>query len=128
MWLNPKKNLRTNLLTISDEICDGSLITENKMIADHFNNFFSNFKLPDQVNDSDSMIYVSDVFCKLKNENILKCPKTQFSFHHTNVDEVSKFIKMLSSSSNPGYGDISVKILKSCCAIIAPVLMKIFNS
>ena len=74
------------------------------------------------------MIYVSDIFRKLNNENILKCPKTQFSFHHANVDEVSKFIKMLSSSSSPGNCDISIKILKSCCAIIAPVLMKIFNS
>jgi hypothetical protein len=107
---------------------DGSLVSENKLIVDQFNKFFGNFKLPSQINDSDSKNYVSEIFRKLKDENILKCPEKQFSFHLTNDNEVLKYIKLLSPSSSPGNCDISVKILKACCFEIAPALVKIFNS
>ena len=64
----------------------------------------------------------------MKDENILKCPEKQFSFHLTNDEEVLKYIKLLSPSSSPGNCDISVKILKACCFEIAPALVKILNS
>ena len=76
----------------------------------------------------DSKAFVSEIFRKLKNDNILKCPETQFSFNLTNDEEVLKYINMLSSSSSHGKCDISVKILKSCCVEIAPSLAKKFNT
>ena len=70
------------------------MVSENKLIADQFNKFFVNFKLPNQVNDLDSTAFVSEIFRKLKNDNILKCPETQFSFYLTNDEEVLKTIKL----------------------------------
>ena len=77
---------------------DSSLVSENKLLVDHFNKFFGNFKLLFQINDSDSKNYVSEIFRKLKDENILKCPEKQFSFHLTYDNEVLKYIKLLSPS------------------------------
>ena len=105
-----------------------SIVSENKLIVYQFNKFFGNFKLPDQVNDLDSKAIVSEIFRKLKNDNILKCPETKFSFQLYNDEEMLKYLKLSSPSSSPGNCDISVKTLKSCCVEIAPSLEKKFKT
>ena len=105
---------------------DGVELHEDQQIADEFNKFFGSFSLPKDVSDDDSEKFVNDRFRELKAKN--KIPSHRFSFHGVSSDTTLKFLKEIDSSSSPGNGDVSAKVLKACAAIIAEPLTRIFNA
>ena len=99
---------------------DGNKITDSKVIANNFNEFFTNVgtKLANKISSPDSN-YVSPLKFKNQQNSIFLNP--------TNPDEIIEITKNLKTSNSSGIDNISTKLLKIIINEIAPVLSHIFN-
>ena len=122
-----KTKKSSSLSSINSINVDGIIISDKKNIASSFNNFFSNFQLPADCSNIESIDHITNTFRELKLSEKIVPSLDGFSFTRTNVTEVVSLIKLLNVSSNAGSSDISTKVIKSCADELAPTLAKIFN-
>ena len=112
--------------SVTNLIINDKIISDSNELADEFNKFFGSFELPRIVDEAESERFVNDHFLDLKRKNKIIIQKN-FSFSSTTAAVVEKLLSKLDSSSSSGNCQISVKILKMCSQILAPVLAKLFN-
>ena len=106
-----KKQSRRN--SIKSVVTDRHIISDNKIIAEKFNNFFHNagptLAAPLRSN-------VSRTHKSYLNENIL----TSFQFNLADEDHIGKIMKSLKNKTSSGHYGISVKLL----IFLSPALVK----
>ena len=116
--INELRGKQSNILPTYFKI-DGSLITDDKKIANSFNSYFSS--LAENMNKS---------VVKRANKH------SNFSEFLPNVEKSSLFLEdvtaneileMITDLSNDKASDIPVVVIKHCSSVISPVLARIFN-
>lgn len=112
---------KTNKFPDSFLIKDTS-ISDPKVIADEFNNFFINIgeNLASTVGNASNSNISFKSFLKNK-------PSSSFSFQEVDENQVLKVIDSLKSKTSSGYDLISTKLLKQIKTVIAQPLTFIFN-
>ena len=100
-------------------IQDGKTITDQKHIAEHFNNFFTNIGKKLQKNIPPNKRHFSNF---LRNPNNLT-----FFITPTVVEEVNDLISVLKASKNTGPSSLPTKIMKQLNDIIASPLAELIN-
>jgi Reverse transcriptase (RNA-dependent DNA polymerase) len=96
---------------------DGSVITDPKSIANHFNEYFCTVgeKLAKKIQ------FTQQLKTLKLNEN------STFYFYKSNVNEIKQIIKNLKIKSTPGYDNITTKVIQVCVNELALPLTIIFN-
>ena len=120
---------------------DGKIMSNDKDIAETFNNFFKNSVAALDIDDNKSLLTktgnlkdpVQIALQKFKHhpsiydiKDIVKT-NTKFRFCKVGVDDVTKQIDILQSKKATTHFSIPAKHLKSCKNIIAEPLMQVWN-
>ena len=107
--------------SISELIVDDVVVSDNRSIAESFNDFFVNIgtKLASEIeNDSPEETLMNNHTPSLK---------STFTFTEICTAEVISVIRNLKTSKSTGIDNIPAKILKTFPNIIGPSITKIFN-
>ena len=105
----------TKITELNDEV--GSIINENKGIANHLNSFFVNIGAE-----------LASKFPKNNTSQIrLESPKKMFRFKPFTVEQIAKILKSLDTKKSSGTDRISVRILKEGSSVLIDKLLFIYN-
>ena len=116
--INELRSEQSNILPSYFKI-NGSLITDDKKIANSFNSYFCS--LAENMNKS-----VDKRANKLSNfsEFLPNVEKSSLFLEDVTANEI---LEIISDLSNDKASDIPVVVIKHCNSVISPVLAKIFN-
>ena len=108
--LSKKQNKRNNIKSL---VTGGHIISDNKIIAEKFSDFFFNVG---PILAASLWSNVSRTHKSYLNENIL----TSFQFNLVDEDHIGKIMKSLKNETSSGHDGISIKLLK----FLSPALVK----
>ena len=101
---------------------DGNMTTSPKEVVNVFSFHFSNFQLPNDVDESVCESYVNSRLTDLKRKNLINV-KSQFSF----ANYVLSKMRVLDKSSSSGNIEIPTRVLKVAASILTPISTRIFK-
>ncbi len=114
-----------NQTNVKQLIIDDIIISDDKSIAESFNDYFINVVI--NIATESEQLYDISSDDQMPEASIERYPDIRFKFADINVNNVATSLSNLKVSKATGMDNIPAKILKMSPYIIAPSLTAIFN-